>query len=207
MLKNPGWAVKKWLKIFLLSFWLARIGQNHLSQWYARGKLVGVEEEKSYKLKVWHRFQIQNISTFKDGRLTSNLELLGPKLFVCKGFLVLFLYYKKKDFNSKKISKQIFFHKKNLTTERQIEKWYEAKKMYKGHISGRQNISIRKTQNWRCGIHFEKFVKSNFRDPKKFFSFNWIDDRWLYPSLTKFLYTLVYIYSYIQLDILPNSDF
>ena len=55
------------------------IGHNHLRQKKrcARGKLVGVEEDffQSYKLKLWHRNQIQNLSTFKDGRLTSNLDL------------------------------------------------------------------------------------------------------------------------------------
>ena len=43
-----------------------------------KGKLVGIEEgktEKSYKLKVSRRFQIQNFSTYKEGRLTSNLGL------------------------------------------------------------------------------------------------------------------------------------
>ena len=56
MLKNFGWAVKKWSIRHFLSFFLARIGQNHKRQKRcAGGKLVGVEEEKiekSYKLKV-----------------------------------------------------------------------------------------------------------------------------------------------------------
>ena len=48
------------------------------------------------------RFQIQNFSTHKEGRLTSNLAL------------------------------------KNDVTERKFEKYCEAKKMHKGHISGRR---------------------------------------------------------------------
>ena len=43
-----------------------------------KGQIVVEEEEfdKSYKLKVWHRFQIQNFSTYKEGRL----KMLGPLL-------------------------------------------------------------------------------------------------------------------------------
>ena len=61
-------------------FFLARIRQNHQRQKRCgkRGKLLGVEDEKiekSDKLKVWRRFKIQNFSTYKKGRLTSNLGL------------------------------------------------------------------------------------------------------------------------------------
>ena len=69
----------KWQKRQLLSFFLTRLRKKRLIQKRcARGKLVGVEEEicwKSYKLKVWHRFQNHNFMTYKEGRLTSNLGL------------------------------------------------------------------------------------------------------------------------------------
>ena len=60
-------------------FNIERIGQSHLRQkkmCSSPTNLVGEEEEKTekiYKFKVSHRFQIQHFSTFKDGRLTSNL--------------------------------------------------------------------------------------------------------------------------------------
>ena len=79
---------------------------------------VKVEEEKNekgHKLKVWLRFQIQNFSTFKDGRLTSNSDLknVGSLYFLYIRGLSDIYGLTKKTFNSKKKkSIEIFFTKK-----------------------------------------------------------------------------------------------
>jgi len=66
--------------------------------------------------------------------------MLGPLLFVYKGFLVIFLVLQKNIFydSKKKFQKSLFFHKKKVSTERKFEKCCEAKKIHKGHISRRR---------------------------------------------------------------------
>ena len=62
--------------------------------------------------------------------------MLGPLLFVYKGFLLFFFVLPKicHYIREKKIQKSLF--KKKLSTEHKFEKCCEAKKMHKGHISG-----------------------------------------------------------------------
>ena len=65
--------------------------------------------------------------------------MLGLILFVYKGFLVIFLVLQQIFFhNSKKNNKKKAFSQKKLFTAGKFEKCCEAKKMKKGHISGRR---------------------------------------------------------------------
>ena len=59
--------------------------------------------------------------------------MLGPLLFVYRGFLVMFFVLQNKICNNKKSSKKVFFAKK-LFTERKFEKCCEAKKRCTGVI-------------------------------------------------------------------------
>ena len=63
---------------------------------------------------------------------------MGPLLFVYKGFLVIYLVYKKK------IMSKIFFPKslflKKYSTERKFEKCCGTKKMQKGYVSGHKKF-------------------------------------------------------------------
>ena len=69
--------------------------------------------------------------------------MLGPLLFVYEGFLVIyFVLQKKKIRNNKKKFQKNLFHKKKLFTERKFEKCCEAKKMHKGHITGRRKLKV-----------------------------------------------------------------
>ena len=134
---------------------MAMIWQNRLRQKRcARGKLVGVEEEifwKSYKLKLWHRFQNHNFITYKEGRLTSNLGLQNV------GSLTFCIVIVKK-----------IVYKKKLFTEHELEKCCEAKNMHKGHIIGRRkNFNQKKNKIEGVAFISKKYLKSHFRDPKK----------------------------------------
>ena len=71
------------------------------------------------------------------------------------GFLVIFFVLQKKIETIKKIPKK-GFPKKN--PERKFEKCCEAKKMHKGHITGRRKNFNKKNQNWRWGIYIEKIA-------------------------------------------------
>ena len=125
---------------------------------------MGVEEEKiekSYKLKVWRRFQIQNFSTYKEGQLTSNLGLtnVGSLTFCIYGVL-----------------SNIFCFTKKLFTKNKFEKCCEAKKMHKGHISGRRkNLNQKKIK-----IESVAFIKKNSSNQTSktqksvFFFFNFV---------------------------------
>ena len=73
--------------------------------------------------------------------------MLGPLLVVYRVFLVIFFDLQKKRFvTAKKNSKKVFFTKKNFT-ERKFKKCCGAKKMHKGHITGRRKNETRKNQN------------------------------------------------------------
>ena len=78
----------------------------------------------------------------------------------------------KKNSNSKKKPKKAFFTKK-LFTEHEFEKCCEAKKMHKGHITGRRkNFNQKKIKIEGVAFISKKYLKSHFRDPKKrFFQF------------------------------------
>ena len=123
-------------------FFLTRLRKKRLRQKRcARGKLVGVEEEifwKSYKLKVWHRFQNHNFITYKEGRLTSNLGLknVGYLTFCISGVLS----------NIFGFTKKLFFKtQKKLPVEHKFV--VKQKKMNKGHITGhRKNFNKKKSK-------------------------------------------------------------
>ena len=112
------------------------------------GKLVGVEEEKfekSYKLKMWHQFQIQNFSTFKDGRLTSNLGLKCWVfwIFVYKGFSIIFFVLQKSIYNSKKKTKKVFFTEIKLPTERKCKKCCKEKRCKRAILEGAEKLQMK----------------------------------------------------------------
>ena len=133
---------------------------------------------KNYKLKVWHRFQIQNFSTFKYGRLTCRV--------------------KKKFIKVKKIQIRLFT-KKNVVKQ---------ENMSKGHISWRRKKNANgKNLNWMCGIHIELpgskkafFSISYF---EKWLYMQSLPICKLRPNLTQFLYTLMHNHMYVQLYLCP----
>ena len=97
--------------------------------------------------------------------------MFGPLLFANRGAIVKKFVFQKKNFNSKKkISKKAFFAKKKLFTEHEFEKCCEAKKMHKGHITGRRKFQQEKIKIEGVAFISKKYLKSHFRDPK-FFSF------------------------------------
>ena len=150
--------LKNGLKGIYYLFFLARIGKiTWDKKRYARGKLGRVKEEKnekSYKLKVWHRIQIHYFSTFKDGRLTSTLGL--KKLFVFKGFLVKKFVLQKKIYNSKKNFKKRLFHKKKFLLNVNLKKCCESKKMHEGHMSGRRKNFYQKKSKLKVWHSYRK---------------------------------------------------
>ena len=99
--------------------------------------------------------------------------MLGPLLFDNRGAIVKkFVLPKKKFLTVKKIPKKPFSQKK-LFTEHEFEKCCEAKKMHKGHITGRRkNFNKKKIKIEGVAFISKKYLKSHFRDPKKrFFQF------------------------------------
>ena len=97
--------------------------------------------------------------------------MLGPLLFVYKGFLVIF-FTKNIFITIKKIQKKSIT--KKLFTERKFEKFCEAKKMHKGHISGRKKNFNQKKSKLKAWHSYKKLLKIHFRDPKKHFYFNFV---------------------------------
>ena len=73
--------------------------------------------------------------------------MLGPYLYVYKGFFVIFFVLQKYNYNSEKFPKKAFSQKKKLPNERKYKNCCEAKNMHKGHISGcRKNIIQKKSK-------------------------------------------------------------
>ena len=64
--------------------------------------------------------------------------MLGPLLFDNRGAIVKKFVLQKKKFSSKKKIQKSLFCNKKLFTEHEFEKCCEAKKMHKGHITGRR---------------------------------------------------------------------
>ena len=99
--------------------------------------------------------------------------MLGPLLFDNRGAIVKNFVLQKNKFNSKKKFQKSLFRKKKLFTEHEFEKCCEAKKMHKGHITGRRkNFNKKKIKIEGVAFISKKYLKSHFRDPKKrFFQF------------------------------------
>ena len=138
-------------------------GQNHLRQ--KRCKLEGVEEDK---IEGVTQISNSNFSTYKDGCLTSNFGLKNVRFltFCIQGVLSNIFCLKKNIYITiKKIQKKSFSQKK-ISTECKYQKCCEAKKAY--ITLPRDPIS-----------YFEKYfyIQSTYSN--------------FYPSLTKFLYTLM----------------
>ena len=111
--------------------------------------------------------------------------MLGPLLFDNRGAIV------KKFVLQKKISnKNFFFPKKPFSQKKfllnmNFKNDVKQKRCTRVILLGAEEISTRKNQNWRCGIHFEKKkLKSHFRDPKKaFFSISYFEKCFCMQSL------------------------
>ena len=103
------------------------------------------------------------------------------------------MFYKKKICNSKKKFQKNLFHKKKLFTEHEFEKCCEAKKMHKGHITGRRkNFNKKKIKIEGVAFISKKYLKSHFRDPKKrFFSISYFEKCFYMQSLPTANFSLV----------------
>ena len=99
--------------------------------------------------------------------------MLGSLLFVYRGVIVKKNCFPKKDFVTVEKNSKKAFHKKKLFTEHEFEKCCEAKKMNKGHITRRRKkFQPEKIKIEGMAFISKKYLKSNFRDPKKrFFQF------------------------------------
>ena len=126
---------------------------------------------------------------------------MGPLLFVYKGFLVIFFVLQNFCFIIlKKISKKKISQKK-IFTERKFEKCCEAKKMHKGHISGRRkNFNQKKSKLKVWHSYQENSLNHTSETQKSVFSNFFFWEVFIYVvstycklqfSLTKFLYTLL----------------
>ena len=152
--------------------WQKRLRQKRC----ARGKLVGEEEEifrKSYKLKVWHRFQNHNFITFKEGRLTSNLGLQNVgslTLCIYGGYSKKICFTKKNIVTVKKNPKKPF-SQKNFLLNMNLKNVVKQKRCTRvTHITWRRkNFNQKKKQNCSVAFISKKYLKAHFRDPKKHF--------------------------------------
>ena len=112
---------------------------------------MGVEEDffwKSYKLKVWHRFQNHNFITYKKGHLTSNLGLknVGSLTFCTKGVLInIFLFYKKKIIEVKKFQKSLF-HKKNFFLKVNLKNVVKQKRCTRAILVAEKKFNQKKSK-------------------------------------------------------------
>ena len=73
--------------------------------------------------------------------------MLGPLLFDNRVAIVKKIVSKTNFLTVKFFSPKMPFSQKKIFTEHEFEKCCEAKKMHKGHITGRRKMSTRKNQN------------------------------------------------------------
>ena len=99
--------------------------------------------------------------------------MLGPLLFDNRGAIGKNVVLKKKNLTVKNKFPKMPFPPKKLFTEHEFEKCREAKKMDKGHITGRRkNFNKKKIKMEGVTFISKKYLNSHFRDPKKrFFQF------------------------------------
>ena len=81
--------------------------------------------------------------------------MLGPSLFDNRGAIVKIFVLQQKNFSSKKKSKKAFLQKK-IFTEHEFEKCCEAKKMHKGHVTGRKKNFNKKKSKLKVWHSFQK---------------------------------------------------
>ena len=111
--------------------------------------------------------------------------MLGPLLFDNRGAIVKKIVLQTKILPLKKNFQKSLFRKKKLFTEHEFEKCYEAKKMHKGHITGRRkNFNKKKIKIEGVAFISKKYLKSHFRDPKKtFFTISYFEKCFCMQSL------------------------
>ena len=100
--------------------------------------------------------------------------MLGPLLFVYRGVIVKKLFFQKKIGTVKKIPKKAFFTKKNFFTEHEFEKCCEAKKMHKGHITGRRKNFNKKKSKLKVWHSFRKNTLNHTSGTQKSVFFNFV---------------------------------
>ena len=100
--------------------------------------------------------------------------MLGPLLFVYRGFLIIFFVLQKKFCIRKENSKKVFFTKKKLFTERKFEKCCEAKEMHKGHITGRRKDFNQKKSKLKVWHSNQKNSLNHTSETQKSVFFNFV---------------------------------
>ena len=89
--------------------------------------------------------------------------MLGPLVFSN-----IFNFTKKNSYSKKRFPKKSLFHKKKNFTERKFEKYFAAKKMHKGHITGRRkNFKQKKSKLKVC--HSYRRNSLNYTSETRFF--------------------------------------
>ena len=101
--------------------------------------------------------------------------MLGPLLFANRGAIVKKFVLQKKNFNSKNFFLQkSLFRKKKLFTEHEFEKCCEAKKMHKGHITGRRKNFNKKKSKLKVWHSFRKNTLNHTSGTQKSVFFNFV---------------------------------
>ena len=100
--------------------------------------------------------------------------MLGPLLFDNRGAIVKKFVLQKKNCNSKKKFQKSLFHKKKLFTEHEFEKCCEAKKMHKGHITGRRKNFNKKKSKLKVWHSFRKNTLNHTSGTQKSVFFNFV---------------------------------
>ena len=101
--------------------------------------------------------------------------MLGPLLFDNRGAIVKKIVLQIKNFNSNNFFLQkSLFRKKKLFTEHEFEKCCEAKKMHKGHITGRRKNFNKKKSKLKVWHSFRKNTLNHTSGTQKSVFFNFV---------------------------------
>ena len=100
--------------------------------------------------------------------------MLGPLLFDIRGAIVKNFILQKKILTVKKNFQKSLFRKKKLFTEHEFEKCCEAKKMHKGHITGRRKNFNKKKSKLKVWHSFRKNTLNHTSGTQKSVFFNFV---------------------------------
>ena len=100
--------------------------------------------------------------------------MLGRLLFANRGAIVKNLFYKKKILTVKIFFPKKPFSQKKLFTEHEFEKCCEAKKMHKGHITGRRKNFNKKKSKLKVWHSFRKNTLNHTSGTQKSVFFNFV---------------------------------
>ena len=100
--------------------------------------------------------------------------MLGPLLFANRGAIVKKFVLQKKNLAVKKKFQKSLFRKKKLFTEHEFEKCCEAKKMHKGHITGRRKNFNKKKSKLKVWHSFRKNTLNHTSGTQKSVFFNFV---------------------------------